>query len=283
MKNKAGAIVRLVIWSVVLVLVTSLLVGELAGRPFQFNLFNISITDQYLFNEGEYNRGGGKVDTLVDCLEIEWISGEVTVTSYEGETVLLEETSGLSLDEQLRWKVEDGTLKIFPRKPFRFMGVIDLPNKDLHVYLPQGMVPEELEITTVSGEIGLNQFSCAEAALKTVSGNIDIIGCDVTALECESVSGDLDFNGNLQQLDWEGVSGNAELTVAAMPGKIRADCVSGDITVTMADGPGFTVETDTASGDFRCDFPLVNSRRYGDGSADYQFESVSGNIYLKMH
>ena len=276
MKNKTGAIIRLVIWSVVLVLVTGILLGELAGAPFQFNPLNISITDQYLFNDGEYNRGGGKVDALVDSLEIEWISGEVTVTPYEGETILLEETSGLSLDEQLRWKAEGTTLKIFPRKPFRFMGVISLPEKDLNIYLPQGMVPKELEITSVSGEIDLKQFSCTEAALETVSGDINVLGCD-------SVSGNLSFNGNLQQLDWSGVSGDAELTIASMPREIGAECVSGDITIAMTDGPGFTVETDTTSGEFLCDFPLINSRRYGDGSAEYQFESVSGNVNLKIH
>ncbi len=284
MKNKKrNAIIRLVIWSVVLVLLTGTLVVGLVGVPFKIDKLNLSISNQYFFDEKNYNRGGGDIDAAIHCLEVEWISGRVTVQPHEGATVRLEETDGLPGDEQLRWKVEDGILRIFPRKAFRFLGPISLPEKNLNIYLPQGMVPEELEITTVSGNITLQQFSCIDAGIETVSGNIDILGCDITDLECESVSGDAGFNGTLQRLDWGSVSGNAEITTATMPARIRSDAVSGDITVTITDGPGFTVETEKVSGDFNCDFPLLNARRYGDGSADYRFESVSGNIYLKKH
>ncbi|MDD6847516.1 MAG: DUF4097 family beta strand repeat-containing protein [Oscillospiraceae bacterium] len=65
---------------------------------------------------------------------------------------------------------------------------------------------------------------------------------------------------------------------------IDMESVSGNVNITIPEKiGGFTADYDTVSGDFSTDFSVKtigNSHTYGDGSAEFDFETVSGDIKI---
>ena len=66
--------------------------------------------------------------------------------------------------------------------------------------------------------------------------------------------------------------------------EITPGFVSGNITLTIPEGNGFTAELDTVSGKFNCDLPVVmrgDKRIHGDGSAEFEFDTTSADVTVK--
>ena len=64
----------------------------------------------------------------------------------------------------------------------------------------------------------------------------------------------------------------------------ECDSVSGNITLTIPEGNGFTAELDTVSGKFNCDLPVImrgDKRIHGDGSAEFEFDTTSADVTVK--
>ena len=140
-----------------------------------------------------------------------------------------------------------------------------------------------MSVSTTSGEINLENAECFEVSLETVSGRIKTSDVSANDFSLESVSGDCVLSGSFSDIDAESVSGDFEFVSSSCPGKIDCSTVSGSIKVTIPENDGFTASLDTVSGDLECDFEAVFSKkqvRYGDGSAEFDFETVSGDASI---
>jgi DUF4097 and DUF4098 domain-containing protein YvlB len=173
-------------------------------------------------------------------------------------------------------------------------------------------VKGELRANTVSGNVSLDSASRIAGA-KSVSGNIDITsGAGDATLTLDTVSGRItargltaktidvsSVSGDIRLTDWQSdrsssrtVSGAIELSGAlARSGRYDFESHSGNVRLTLADQPGFELDTRSFSGNVRSDFSLrteglLNSGRrtrstrstYGDGSASLQIRTFSGDI-----
>lgn len=161
----------------------------------------------------------------------------------------------------------------------------------------------ECDINTTSGDCTAENCSFNSASVNTVSGNINIYGLSAdklntavtsgqikmdnikaNTLNLNSVSGDIDMQGSANRIEANTVSGNTNLYLNSIVKKIDMDTVSGDTTVSVPEGNGFTAETETVSGSFNCDFPTNSSDGeyiYSSGEAEFEFSSISGNVYIK--
>ena len=100
----------------------------------------------------------------------------------------------------------------------------------------------------------------------------------------ETVSGNLDFNGSLDKLDFNGVSAQANLVLINQPKSIQLESVSGDLNLTLPEDCGFTLDKDSLSG--RVSSELETTEKdgkivHGDGSCKIEVEGVSSSVHIR--
>ena len=239
-------------------------------------------------NEAAYTVGSGEVAADgITQLSIEWLSHNVTVEYYDGDTIAFSEPEQGNSDHQLRWLLSGNELKIkYCKSGLKWLKNNDFNNKDLTVYLPIGFSFNEMDIETVSGNITLKDVTANIVELETVSGNITV-GGEYTDFTAESVSGNISASGSFTYIASETVSGISEINAVTKPIKIECETVSGICKVDIPeDISGFTINYETVSGDILTnDFLVTRPEKrtlvYGDGSLTIEFDSVSGNFEIR--
>lgn len=142
---------------------------------------------------------------------------------------------------------------------------------------------DKIRIENVSGKVTVNNIQTDKLDISTVSGNVELKAAQSNDADFESVSGKINAEGSFKELDGETVSGSYNIVSSTALDKISFDSVSGKFSLNMPENSGFTVDIDAISGDFNTDFPITSSKGkkiFGDGSADYDFDVVSGDVTI---
>ena len=120
-----------------------------------------------------------------------------------------------------------------------------------------------------------------------MSGDADLKNIKAGKLDINTVSGNLRADGEISELESDSVSGDITVSSAVPPKKLDCDSTSGDIRLTIPKNSGFTLEADTVSGSISCELPIVseskNRRVCGDGSAEFETDTVSGDVVIKAN
>ncbi len=312
---KKSAIARIVIWSVVALILTGLLISALVipQKGFWTSLFNSSIFDSFRYetytydNENEYIAGSSVViSEQITNIDVDWISGSVKIIANDSDKIKFEESASDPIEEkyQLRYRVKGDTLYIKPCKSMRTLNKI--PYKDLEIYIPYDLASamHEIDIETASAEISLTEITAKELELSTASGGVWLEKCSAVDINLENVSGyinltetnadkvdaefvssDIEIMGTVGRLRVKSVSGNVYLDSDTAPNSVDISTVSGNIKFEIPENDGFSIEFDSVSGKITSDFALTlnkGTQIYGNGSRDYEFETVSGDVSVKM-
>lgn len=291
MKNNAKA--KLITHSIIAVVLTIVLVWALGsnvscGGNFSFwpTGCNVISLGGYTYdNADKYSVGEFTLDEEITSLDIDWIAGQVDLVVTDEVNVSAKETGADDDAEKLRYRVVDGKLMIKFKKSER-MKFSDDFSKELTLYIPREMAEnmELVSVQCVSAGLGIKEMNIDTVDIEMVSGKLNAEDVVIGNVNVESVSGDVVVKGSLDTLDAELVSGKINVNSDKQLSSLSMETVSGDITVTMPEGDGFTAEMDSVSGDMDIDFEVKtkgDKRIYGDGSADYSFETVSGDVKLK--
>ena len=286
---KRNAIARIVIWSLVAVLLTSLLVVGISSSPSSFfsgdwSLGTIGVTYK---NSALYNVGGGTVTDEFHSIKVNWTNGKINIEAYDGEDTVISETEVAEKENKLRWRVEDGVLKIQQMAAGMRFGLKKTPKKTLTVKIPSN-VAEGLKAVTsdsVSAEVTITGISASDKIeIDTVSGGANLKNIRTEKLDIDTVSGSIKAAGEFTELESDSVSGDVTVSSATPLKKLDCDSTSGNIRLTIPKNSGFTLKADTVSGDISCGLPTVsesNNRRVcGDGSADFETDTVSGDLII---
>ena len=295
--SKTGWIILIVCLALVFCIAAGLL---LAGRIFNTLLskgsdttVDTSATKDYKDLKSDYSTDGVYTVQLKDLkeLDIDWISGSVTVALTDEDVVRFVETAQKEIKEKdaLRYGVSGDTLRIQACKK-GYVG--KLPEKDLTVYLPRTLADgmkeceidtvsaavtagslklDELEIDTVSGRVKLTNMTLEEAQLDSVSGVISLLDSAIGSLRTDSVSGEVKVSGSVTKVKSSSVSGPFELTLNDCK-DIRLSTVSGAMTLDLGITPQ-GLRIDTTSGKTRLTLPQ-------DAACAIRLEAVSGKLYL---
>lgn len=235
---------------------------------------NVIEIDDYE-NEHLYSIGSGEVPVNgITDISIDWISNDIHVEYYDGETISISEPEQSNPDYSLRYRVEANELKIKFFKSGLKSKTNNTKNKELTVRLPKSLNLSELDI-------------------EGVSANVNIEGINAREINIETVSGNLNATGNFVDIDRDSVSGNSNITTTNVPTKVDSDTVSGDFSITVPESiSGFTAKTTTVSGSFNHkgfdNLTSVTTDKkgrngvftYGDGSTEMDFDSVSGDFRI---
>ena len=286
---KRNAIARIIIWSLVAVLLTSLLVVGISSSPSSFfsgdwSLGAMGVTYK---NSALYNVGGGTVTDEFHSIKVNWTNGKINIEAYDGEDTVISETEVAEKENKLRWRVEDGVLKIQQMAAGMRFGLKQTPKKTLTVKIPSN-VAEGLKAVTsdsVSAEVTITGISASDKIeIDTVSGGANLKNIKTEKLDIDTVSGSIKATGEFTELESDSVSGDVSVSSATPLKKLDCDSTSGNIRLTIPKNSGFTLKADTVSGDISCGLPTVseskNRRVCGDGSADFETDTVSGDLII---
>lgn len=246
------------------------------------------ITDTYE-NANEYNVGDGEISEAISEIDIDWTDGEVNIVSYGGDTVSIQEGQVSDEDDMLRYRVANGKLSIKYRKSGTRFGLFSEPtNKTLFVKVPENIAKNlaKLSVETVSAQTNIAGIYCTnELSVETTSGKCILTDCSASDLDFDSVSGNLSFNGDVLSADVSTTSGDMVLDLTESIRELSSESVSGNLSLTIPQGRGFTVEFDTVSGDLDSTAAFVQKNKhriYGDGTAKFDVESVSGDLNISL-
>ncbi len=151
-------------------------------------------------------------------------------------------------------------------------------------------VTGETKVKSVSGDVTLDGVR-ADVSAQTVSGDLEARSL-AGSLRFTTVSGDLTVvDGSSPRVRAETVSGDLTLDLdVPAGGRIDLNSVSGDLTVRLADTAGVGVEVKTMSGELDSAFDGVRTAHragrasltgtVGGGSGQLRAKTVSGDVTL---
>lgn len=299
---KTNAIIRIVIFSLVILVLSSILVGGIALRDRGFDwvyrlhqgseeVSPIS-ADSAEHHENEENhdyassaqRTSGKIDEL----SIDWASGSITIRPGDTDEILYEETGDFDSANAMVAKVSGSKLTIqyckdgsFLKGGFSFGGSL---HKDLTITVPRDWVCRELEIDVASADLDIRDLTIQEFDFDGASGSCTLTDCAVGEMSLDTASGDITFSGTLDALDCDSASAKLQLELRNTPRSIDMDTASGSLTMVLPEDCGFTVSLDTLSGRFSSDFATTTQNGhhiYGDGSCKINVSSMSGGVTIR--
>jgi DUF4097 and DUF4098 domain-containing protein YvlB len=231
-----------------------------------------------------YEVGSGGV------ISVRNVSGDVSVTGYEGETVLVTGTKE-GRDADKIW-VEDlssgNNVNVRVRYPENCNCNASIR---FEVKVPRGGSYKFDAISSVSGDVDVSSVA-GDLTAKSVSGNVMVRNI-TGAVRATSVSGNVNVGEINGTATAKSTSGNVEVEILQLSGTQDMDfgSVSGNVRVKLPASIDAEVKMSTLSGGLKTDFPLTIEEpehgpgrkatgRLGGGSRQLKLSSVSGNVSL---
>jgi len=272
---KGNAVVRIIIYSVVIFLLGGILLVGIGADMLQFN---------FDLDKGERIEGAGSVDaSTVRELEIEWAAGKIDIQSAETDTITFTE-SGTG-DHEMVYEIKNGKLSIyFSQASVKFSFFTHTGNKDLTIIVPSKWNCEELTINVASADIQINDLQAYEVEINTASGKAQMQNCTFGDLNIDTASGKIHYEGTLQSLDCDAASANFVGVFRNVPKEISMESASGDLDIALPEDCGFRATMDVLSGSIFSDFPIDYANKYysyGDEGCRINFDAVSGDIIIR--
>ena len=290
---KTNAIIRIILFSIAILVLLGILLaglafglyvsdGRLAGFTISTSSENLPVTSDGTVNQGLV------LAPLVHNLDIEWVSGTITIQPDEStEDITITEYGVSDTKYQMDYNQSGDTLKIQYCKEsitFPSFGINVDVSKDLLITVPADWVCESLDIDAAAANIEVNDLTIREVDFDGASGTCDFANCQVDQMDLDGASGDITFTGTLNELDFDGASASCYLEVTNVPDRIDIDGMSGDLDLTLPADCGFTVSIDAMSSDFTSDFPttVTNGKHvYGNGKCRINFSGMSGDLTIR--
>lgn len=302
---KRNAIIRIVLYSLALVVLLGILGGSLGFRL--LSLDGIHLDGARIVTEGSAEgvsaplgdalpqvSEGETVSTVIDTadlreIDIDWAAGTITVISDELATQITVMEPKLANEKyQMRCFVKEKTLHIEYCLPSIGIHETDIA-KDLMVIIPADWQCEELSIDSAAASINVQDLSLLEMEVNAASGVCNFTNCNINRLDVETASGDVTFDGVLNHLDVEAVSANCHLILSDhVPVNIEMESMSGDLILELPEDAGFALQMDALSGEFNTDFDVEvkngKYRAYGKTQeCMINLSALSGDVTVCKH
>lgn len=243
----------------------------------------LSLSSYRYENADRYTAGECTLYDDVQRIEIDWISGNVTVQYHDEDYIAVSETASRTLDKDnlLHYWLDGDTLRIRFAKSGRFPSA-SLRDKDLILLLPRNTALRDLSAETISADIFLQDITADHFDLESVSGSITVSAAgNAGALDIETTSGTISAAAeSFRSIDLDSTSGDITVEADALGGESGLESTSGDIELYLADD-SFTARISTLSGRFESDFPYNKADGdyiCGSGGPEIDIETVSGNV-----
>lgn len=278
---RSKIIARIVIYSVIALLLLTILTAALTFRSYSFSHNKIT---SGLHSEIS-NRDNGTVLLNADSvsnMEIAWASGNITIEPGDTEEIQITEYCEKN-SKPMEVITRGDTLVINYHADKKISGINFIDSKSLTIHVPRDWSAKRLVINGASAKINLNGLTILNVDVNTASGACTIQDCEIDSLDVDSASGEVTFSGCLKEFDMDCASAKAELTLFNTPDSISMDSASGDLELTLPEDCGFTAELDSLSGKIKSDFDLSTNKNgfyYGDSHCRIEMSGMSGGMHI---
>jgi hypothetical protein len=287
------------------ILLVAVIVLVVIFKENNMNFFTSVETEEV---EGSFSKIGSYnlSDQVIENINLDWgwAQGSVTIFPYDGKDIQINEYAcrDLEKEELLYWNVENGELSVKymkeePKADKLFFSHVTIPAKELEIMIPRDMVNrmmgisvqvstsninikdvnvENLYIESIDGNIDLSNISSKDFKVVNSDGNITLSNITSQDLEVESYSGDITFHGSCNDIKIENTDGDVDIIDEELPKVIDIDTDTGNVKLTIPNN-SISLSYETDSGDFSSELPI----KEGDGSNQYNIETVDGNIEIK--
>lgn len=282
---KRNAIIRIIAWTVSLVILVGLLVAGMNWfRPFGSRMRETEIPSVPMESAGRLGASTIFSDDIQE-IEIDWVSGNIRLVPANVSSIEVSESSVEDGKYAMICKQDGGTLKIEYCKNTTFGDLKNLKfNKDLTILVPIDWRGRAVKVDAASAKLSVQDLTIQEVEIDTASGESLFDNCTVDTLDIDTASGDVYFEGSLNRLDCDSASAGVQAVLDNVPYEIDMDTASGCLELFLPEDAGFSVNMDTMSGKFDSTLTYAtNNGRYvrGNGACDIDVSSMSGGVTIR--
>ena len=279
---KTNAIIRIIVWSVLLLILLGIFLGALAFS------WSDSFWWDFIFSDTQMLASDAPVlvsANTVQALNIDLDRCNITMLPGDVDSIAVINQSSEDAGTDVYWGIRQNELILRAKSDWGGFGLLrrGSPRIDLSIVVPRDWICQELDADAASIWLEATDLTIREADLDSASVMAKMENCTVTDLSVDTASGNVTFQGSLETLDWDGASGDFIGELTNTPRQVDVDSASGKLELTLPRDSGFTVLLDTASGDFISDFETRNSGEehvYGDGRCVIDVDSASGDVIV---
>ena len=282
---KRNAIIRIIAWTVSLVILVGLLVAGMNWfRPFGYSSAETTISSVPTGNANRLELSSDASDAMQE-IEIDWVSGNIRLVPANVSSIEVSETGVEDAKYAMVCKQDGHTLKIEYCQSNTLANWKNLKfSKDLTITVPKDWEGRALKVDAASAKLSVQDLTIQEVEVDTASGTSLFDGCTVDTLDIDTASGDVRFSGRLNRLDCDSASAGIYAELENVPSEIDMDTASGSVELVLPKDAGFSVKMDTMSGKFDSDFPFTaknGSYVSGDGACRIDMSSMSGKVSIR--
>lgn len=295
---KTNAIIRIVLFSLALLILLSILGSAMLARNFFIDVREsgvIEVLNDVLTvdDSGNVRIDGSGLSGEYDAaqirdIKIEWVSGNILIQPGNTNVILFEESAVSDSDYQMVVKCSGDklTLKFCEENVFDWGTNINSNiSKDLVITVPHNWTGDSFEIDTASARVEISDLLINELDFDGASGKLTLDNCDIVDLDIDTASGDVEFTGTLKDLDFDAASARFFGEFHTAPNHLNLDAMSGSLELVLPDYCWFTCELDTVSGSFNTDF--ATSQENGiyifgnkDKACHIKISAMSGDVCI---
>ena len=274
-------------------------------------------------NADKYTAGDREITEKIDKLDIDWVSGKVTVTADDVSTVTVKETTKGDLEDKIKvhtW-AEGSTLHVrFCKSGERYS---EKEMKTLEITVPEDVLYKSVKVDSASADVVCEGLNSKKAVMDASSGDMVYNG-DAESFTADTSSGNIGFSGKAKNISTDSSSGDVfieqkgegesissdtssgdvEITaenagsvsvdsssgeqtirLEAAPNELSLDSSSGDIKVYLPEDADFTANIDTASGDVDYELPMSKKgdETYVCGNGDGEYRIDTASGDVKIY
>lgn len=297
---KTNAIIRIIIWSIVIVLLLGTMTAVMTFGLFQNNtktvIENVAVKDAftteqapaatvYLDRESEFLFDSAEVNEI----EINWAAGSILIMPYDVDQIEVSESDVSDSKYAMECYLKKSKLIINFSEENKYnhgFGITINGNfsKDLTILVPRNWELSDLEIDAASAKLEVCNMTIRDVEIDTASGICEFENCTVDTIDIDTASGDVKFVGSLNILDCDAASANVVAILSNTPSRMDMDSMSGDLDITLPPDCGFTVSTEGLSSDFSSDFSTImnnGNHVHGDGRCRIDVDAMSGDVTVR--
>lgn len=315
---KRNAIVRIVIWSTVIVLLTGFLFMMIAGiriRGFDHAkgqdttpitqwsppgedpiiqeepTLPVHSTDPAMWENPDPAANPDHLSYDPDAirqLEIFWIAGDIRILRDNVDRIVVSETEVDDNRYQMRIREKNGQLTIRYNNEDQdniFFGIHNYPEKELTIVVPMDWYCKELEVEAADANVEITGLTIGTMEFDGASGNCVFYETSIDNLDMDTASGAISYYGMLNTLDCDAASANITAVLLNNPKRIDVDTASGNLDLTLPVDCGFTVRMDGLSTRLESEFLTTEKNKvhlHGDGKTKIEMDSMSGDMFLRI-
>lgn len=298
---KTNAIVRIVVWSLVLVILVGVLgafvshraisrlhrasAEEAATVPVPLETTAEETPVQILPNEETLTLSADSVREI----DIEWVSGDILILTADTQEITISESDVSDSRYSMVWHAKGDTLEIRFCEEALDMGFgVNFGSnvvKDLYIEVPKDWAGRSIEIDAAAANVEMHGITVQEMDFDGADGTCDFQNCHISDLDIDTASGDVYFAGTLNALDFDAASASFTGDLQNTPSRIDMDSMDGSLDIALPEDCGFTLTMDGMSKHLSSGFEGTSMKNgshvYGDGRCLIDVDGMRCDVTIR--